>query len=193
MREFWRRWHVTSITWLRDYFAFPMAGRDAPTLRLFPSIVTGFALLGFWYGGGWTVAFWAAYSSAFLAFEAVGFGARISFWPRPIRHLYVLLVVTIGWVILRADSVAGAGNMLQVMTGLKGVRHLTVARYLTLEVVGRLDRRHRWCGPADPVAQSVASVGRCSNCSDGHDAHVAFAVCVAGLVTRMESADLSTT
>jgi len=134
IREFWRRWHVTSITWLRDYFAFPMAGRDAPTLRLLPSIVTGFALLGFWYGGGWTVALWAAYSSAFLAFEAVGFGARISFWPRAIRHLYVLLVVTIGWTILRADSVAAAGNMLQVMTGLKGLRQLTVARYLTLEV-----------------------------------------------------------
>ena len=134
IREFWRRWHVTSITWLRDYFAFPIAGRDAPTLRLLPSIVTGFALLGFWYGGGWTVALWAAYSSAFLAFEAVGFGARISFWPRAIRHLYVLLVVTIGWAILRADSIAAAGNMLQVMTGLKGLRQLTVARYLTLEV-----------------------------------------------------------
>jgi len=134
IREFWRRWHVTSITWLRDYCAFPIAGRDAPTLRLLPSIVTGFALLGFWYGGGWTVALWAAYSSAFLAFEAVGFGARISFWPRVIRHLYVLLVVTIGWAMLRADSIGAAGNMLQVMAGLKGFRHLTVARYLTLEV-----------------------------------------------------------
>jgi alginate O-acetyltransferase complex protein AlgI len=134
IREFWRRWHVTSITWLRDYFAFPIAGRDAPTLRLLPSIVTGFGLLGFWYGGGWTVALWAAYSSAFLAFEAVGFGARISFWPRAIRHLYVLLVVTIGWAMLRADSIGAAGNMLQVMAGLTGFRHLTVTRYLTLEV-----------------------------------------------------------
>lgn len=134
MREFWRRWHVTSITWLRDYLAFPMAGRDAPTLRLLPTIVTGFALLGFWYGGGWTVAVWAAYSSAFLAFEAVGLGARISFWPRPIRHLYVLVVVTVGWVILRADSVAAAGTMLQTMVGLSGLRHLTAGRFLTWPV-----------------------------------------------------------
>jgi alginate O-acetyltransferase complex protein AlgI len=134
VREFWRRWHVTSITWLRDYLAFPMAGRDAPTLSLFPSIVTGFALLGFWYGGGWTVALWAAYSSAFLAFEAVGFGARISFWPRPLRHLYVLIVVTVGWVILRSDSVAAAGTMLQVMAGAGELRHVTAARYLTLQV-----------------------------------------------------------
>jgi alginate O-acetyltransferase complex protein AlgI len=134
MREFWRRWHVTSITWLRDYFAFPMAGRDAPTLSLFPAILTGFALLGFWYGGGWTVAFWAAYSSAFLAFEAVGFGARISSWPTPIRHLYVLIVVTIGWVILRADTLTAAGAMLRTMAGIEGVRHLTLAIYLTPQV-----------------------------------------------------------
>jgi alginate O-acetyltransferase complex protein AlgI len=134
MREFWRRWHVTSITWLRDYFAFPMAGRDAPTFRLFPSIVTGFALLGFWYGGGWTVAPWAAYSSAFLAFEAVGLGARISVWPMPIRHLYVLIVAMVGWVILRADSVAAAGTMLQVMAGVRGFQPLTAARYLTPQV-----------------------------------------------------------
>jgi alginate O-acetyltransferase complex protein AlgI len=134
VREFWRRWHVTSITWLRDYLAFPMAGRDAPTLRLFPSIIAGFALLGFWYGGGWTVALWAAYSSAFLAFEAVGFGARISFWPTPIRHLYVLMVVTIGWVILRAESVAAAGTMLQAMLGMGGLRHLTAGRFLTVQL-----------------------------------------------------------
>jgi hypothetical protein len=83
MREFWRRWHVTSITWLRDYLAFPMAGRDADT-ALFPSIVTGFALLGFWYGGGWTVHSGQHIRAPFSHREAVGFGARISFWPTPV-------------------------------------------------------------------------------------------------------------
>jgi len=91
-------------------------------------------LLGFWYGGGWTVAVWAVYSSAFLAFEAVGLGARISSWPRALRHVYVLLVVTVGWVILRAESVAAAGSMLQVMFGMRGWPHLTAARYLTTQV-----------------------------------------------------------
>jgi alginate O-acetyltransferase complex protein AlgI len=135
VREFWRRWHVTSITWLRDYLAFPMAGRDAPTFRLLPSIVAGFALLGFWYGGGWTVALWAAYSSAFLALEALGFASRISFWPRPVRHVYVLIVVIVGWAILRADSMSAATSMLQAMAGASsGTDHLGIGRYLTLPV-----------------------------------------------------------
>jgi alginate O-acetyltransferase complex protein AlgI len=134
VREFWRRWHVTSITWLRDYLAFPISGRDAPTLRLLPNIVAGFVLLGFWYGAGWTVVIWAAYSSAFLALESVGLGPRLAHWRRPIQHAYVLLVVVIGWVILRADSVAAATMMVQTMVGMKGIAHLTAGRYLTPQV-----------------------------------------------------------
>jgi alginate O-acetyltransferase complex protein AlgI len=134
VREFWRRWHVTSITWLRDYIAFPMAGRDTPTLRLFPNIVAGFVLLGLWYGAGSTVAVWAAYSSAFLAVEALGFGPRLARWAAPFQHVYVLLVVTIGWVILRADSAAAATTMLQAMIGLDGVGQLTAGPYLTVQV-----------------------------------------------------------
>jgi alginate O-acetyltransferase complex protein AlgI len=134
MREFWRRWHVTSITWLRDYLGFPMAGRDTPTWALLPSILMGFALLGFWYGGGWTVPIWAGYSSAFLAFEAVGFGSAIAFWPAPFRHVYVLVVVTVSWAILRAASVGDAATMVATMFGLRGVGHLTITNYLTWPV-----------------------------------------------------------
>jgi alginate O-acetyltransferase complex protein AlgI len=134
MREFWRRWHVTSITWLRDYLAFPMAGRDSPTWASLPSIITGFALLGFWYGGGSTVPVWAAYSSAFLALEAVGFGARIASWPLVLRHLYVIVVVTVSWAILRAESVGAAATTVATMFGLHGLGRLTIASYLTWPV-----------------------------------------------------------
>jgi alginate O-acetyltransferase complex protein AlgI len=134
VREFWRRWHVTSITWLRDYVAFPMAGRDSPTWALLPSILAGFALLGFWYGGGWTVPIWAAYSSAFLAFEALGFGQRIAFWPASLRHLYVLTVVMVSWAILRAETVGAAATMVATMFGLRGLGHFTIANYLTWPV-----------------------------------------------------------
>jgi alginate O-acetyltransferase complex protein AlgI len=131
VREFWRRWHVTSITWLRDYLGFPIAGRDVPTLRLLPNIVAGFVLLGFWYGGGWTVVAWAAYSSVFLAFEALGLGPRLARWPKVAQHVYTLLVVTIGWVILRAGSLSTAAAMLQAMAGAHGVGWITARHYLT--------------------------------------------------------------
>jgi D-alanyl-lipoteichoic acid acyltransferase DltB (MBOAT superfamily) len=150
LREFWRRWHVTSMTWLRDYLAFPIAGRDTPTLALLPNIVAGFVLLGFWYGAGWTVGAWAAYSSAFLALEAIGFGARLARWPPAVRHLYVLLVVMTGWVILRAGSVPAAVTMLETLAGIQGAAGLTAGQYVTPTVAIALALALVGAGPLIP-------------------------------------------
>lgn len=119
VREFWRRWNVTAVTWLRDYLSLPMAGRDRPTPRLLPAIVLGFVLLGLWHGAGRTTLLWALYSAAWLALEALGFGARLERWPAVFRHAYLLLVTVVGWVILRADTVPAAVLFLQTMAGLR--------------------------------------------------------------------------
>lgn len=131
IREFWRRWHITAITWLRDYLSLPIAGRDTPTARLFLNIVIGFALLGLWHGGGATVPLWAAYSGSWLALEAVGLGARMERWPRVVRHGYVLVVVIVGWVVLRADSTGQAWTMLRAMAGVAPASAPGISRYLT--------------------------------------------------------------
>lgn len=167
VREFWRSWHVTTITWLRDYLAFPMAGRDTPTLRLAPNILLGFVLLGVWYGGGWTTLWWAAYSSAFLALEAIGLEARLARLPRILQRAYVLVVVTVGWTILRADSAASAATLLSTMAGFHGAAHLTATAYLTdgvvlaliVGVVGAgplIPWISRWRVSVDAVTASVA-------------------------------------
>jgi hypothetical protein len=107
-----------------------MAGRDAPSQLPHRH---WFRTAGILVWGRLDGRSLGAYSSAFLAFEAVGLSA--GFHPaEAIRHLYVLIVVTVGWVILRSDSVAAAGTMLQVMAGAGELRHLTAARYLTLQV-----------------------------------------------------------
>ena len=131
VREFWRRWNITAIMWLRDYLSLPIAGRDAPTPRLFLNIFLGFCLVGLWHGGGVNVLVWAAYSGVWLALEAVGLGTRLERWPRVLRHLYLILVMVVGWVVLRADTNAQALHFLQTMTGVSGPRVLTAWRYLT--------------------------------------------------------------
>jgi alginate O-acetyltransferase complex protein AlgI len=131
VREFWRRWNITSIMWLRDYLSLPIAGRDAHSPRLFGNTVIGFLLLGLWHGGGRTVWVWALYSAFWLALEAVGLGQRMERLPRAARHAYVLLVILVGWVILRADQGAQAWTYLQVMAGIKGASAWTAWRYLT--------------------------------------------------------------
>ncbi len=117
VREFWRRWNITSIMWLRDYLSLPIAGRDAPTPRLLLNIFFGFCLIGLWHGGSWNVVAWALFSSLWLALEAVGLGQRIERLPRVLRHVYVLLVTIVGWGLLRAETHAHAWTFLQAMAG----------------------------------------------------------------------------
>jgi alginate O-acetyltransferase complex protein AlgI len=118
VREFWRRWNITLITWLRDYLHLPIAGQEEPTLRLYGNIVAGFCLVGLWHGSGWTFVAWGVYCGSWLALEATALRGRIERLPAAARHLYVAAVVTIGWVILRAPSVAAAGGHLKAMAGL---------------------------------------------------------------------------
>jgi alginate O-acetyltransferase complex protein AlgI len=131
VREFWRRWNVTLITWLRDYLYLPIAGQDPPTLRLYVNIVAGFSLVGLWHGAGLNAPVWGVYFGSLLAIEAVGFGAKLERLPRAARHAYVLLAVLIGGVILRAETLPAALNVLTAMAGLGEAAGRSAARYFT--------------------------------------------------------------
>jgi alginate O-acetyltransferase complex protein AlgI len=150
IREFWRSWSITSIAWLRDYLELPIAGRDLPTPTLFVNIVVGFGLLGLFHGGGWTVPGWALYSGAWLALEAIGLGRVIARLPRPLRHVYVLTVVGLGWIVLRAESAAQLWTLLQAMSGAYGWSGATFARYTTWDVWFALVTAFIGAGPLVP-------------------------------------------
>jgi alginate O-acetyltransferase complex protein AlgI len=130
IREFWRRWNVTLITWLRDYLHLPIAGQEEPTLRLYGNIIVGFCLVGLWHGSGWTFPVWGLYCGSWLAFEAVGLRARIERLPAAVRHGYVIIVVTVGWVLLRSAGVGHAVAMLKAMSGLNDRPVLMAGRFL---------------------------------------------------------------
>jgi alginate O-acetyltransferase complex protein AlgI len=131
VRDFWRRWNITLMTALRDYVHLPIAGRENPGARLFANLVLAFALMGLWHATGWNVALWAVYSGMWLALEEAGLGARIAGLPRALRHLYVLLVIGVGWVLLRAESVPAALQFLETMAGLNWASGLTAHHYMT--------------------------------------------------------------
>jgi alginate O-acetyltransferase complex protein AlgI len=151
VREFWRRWNITLMTWLRDYLRLPIAERDEPAPRLYANIVIGFCLVGLWHGGGRAVVIWSLYSGMWLALEAVGLGAEVRRLPASIRHVYLLTVVMIGWVILRADTPSGAFAFLQTMAGLKGLAGRTAQQYLTLPLGLALGAAIVGAGPMVPA------------------------------------------
>jgi alginate O-acetyltransferase complex protein AlgI len=150
VREFWRRWHVSAITWLRDYLSLPMVGRDRPTPRLFANILVSFSLLALWHGGSGTALLWAGYSGGWLALEAIGLSLLIERAPRWVRHAYLLLVVVIGWVVLRAQTPEHAWLMLKAMAGWSGANAFPAGRFLSFEIWAALFVAVIGAGPLVP-------------------------------------------
>ncbi len=132
IREFWRRWNITLITWLRDYVSLPIAGHERGSRRLFVLTICGFVLVGLWTEASWSVLPWAVYCASWLAIEAAGLGALLPRVPRALRHVYVLLVVLLGWVLLRASGPGPLLGYLEAMVGASIAPFGASAEYFTL-------------------------------------------------------------
>jgi len=147
IREFWRRWNVTLITWLRDYASLPIVGHERPTFRLYLATIAGFVIVGLWYRPTLHVLPWAAYMAAWLAIESLGFETLVRRAPRGLRHVYVLVVVLFGWMMIRA---AGPGPLLgytEAMLGLSIVKFGASSVYLTPGFVTALACAILFAGP----------------------------------------------
>jgi alginate O-acetyltransferase complex protein AlgI len=116
--EFWRRWHMSLSTWFRDYLYIPLGGNRVGPLRRGLNLLTVFVLCGLWHGAGWTFLLWGLYHGLFLVLERAGLGRALDRTWSPLRRLYTLLVVLVGWVFFRSATLAQAGAMLTAMAGL---------------------------------------------------------------------------
>jgi alginate O-acetyltransferase complex protein AlgI len=132
--DFWHRWHMTLSRWFLDYLYIPLGGNRISSGRTYVNLMIVFLLCGFWHGANWTFLIWGAYHGAFLVIERLGFGKVLRRLWLPLRHLYLILVVMIGWVFFRCDSLNSAARFLFAMMGFGAGSPLTVAdRYLTNE------------------------------------------------------------
>ncbi len=120
VQDFWRRWHISLSSWFRDYVYVPLGGNRGSSQRTHVNLVAVFFLCGLWHGASWTFVVWGLFHGAFLVLERLG--ARDprtgpSLARRAGGHVYALLVVMVGWVLFRADTLAGAVGMLRAMAG----------------------------------------------------------------------------
>ncbi|MDQ6701101.1 MAG: MBOAT family protein, partial [Acidobacteriota bacterium] len=134
--EFWRRWHISLSTWLRDYLYFPL-GRTGNRSKQYRNLLIVFLLCGLWHGAAWHFVIWGLFHGVFRVFERMGLTELLERAPRPVRHSYTLLVVIIGWVLFRAETVANAGAYLAAMfaLGKSSSPDFELRRYLPLDVV----------------------------------------------------------
>ena len=101
IKEFWRRWHISLSTWLKEYLYIPLGGNRKGRPRTVANKVVVFFLCGLWHGAAWTFAVWGLIHGFFLLLEEY---LPISKLPKPLGWLYTMLVVTFAFVLFRADS-----------------------------------------------------------------------------------------
>lgn len=118
VRDFWRRWHISLSTWFRDYLYIPLGGNRVSEARNHFNLILVFFLCGLWHGASWTFAIWGLYHGLFLVLERTRFGGFVDGLPRPFRHGYMLLVVLLGWVLFRAESLEHALGFVAAMSGM---------------------------------------------------------------------------
>ena len=118
--EFWRRWHISLSTWFRDYLYIPLGGNRLGPLKTYRNLLIVFVLCGLWHGASWTFVLWGLYHGLFLVIERLGLGKVLARAPGVISWAWTLLVVMVGWVFFRAETLSGALDVLRSMAGVNG-------------------------------------------------------------------------
>lgn len=121
--EFWRRWHISLSTWLRDYLYIPLGGNRKGTVRTYVNLFLTMLLGGLWHGANWTFILWGAWHGVILAIErffGVDPDAPAGRTRRAVTMTATLIAVMIGWVLFRAHDLSAAADFYAGMLGSNG-------------------------------------------------------------------------
>lgn len=110
LQDFWRRWHISLSTWLRDYLYIPLGGNRRGKLRTYVNLIVTMLLGGLWHGANWTFVMWGGIHGFGLALERLFKLSedRLTFFSRWGRRIVIFHIVCLAWVFFRADSVTAA-------------------------------------------------------------------------------------
>ena len=173
LHGFWRRWAMTLVGWFDAYLRLPLrsepggsAGREAQAIL---SLLLLFLLIAGWHGPGWPLLLWGAWHGAAVALERTPWGPLLARLPAPARHGYVLLVVTAGWILFRADTPADAVVFARALAGLGAAPSLNNPLPLTggvqialavgaVAAVPLLPAVSRWSVTVDAIATALQMI-----------------------------------
>jgi len=126
--EFWKRWHISLSTWLRDYLFLPIAYAamrriQGPRLWTFKAETWGYGagiictmfLGGLWHGASWNFVIWGLFHGFFILLERAWLGKRLKKLWSPLRRIYTLFIVITGWILFRTANLTEAAGYLKSM------------------------------------------------------------------------------
>lgn len=117
--EFWRRWHISLSTWLREYLYIPLGGNRKGPARTYVNLAMTMLLGGLWHGASWNFVIWGGIHGGMLAAErAQGRSSFYSRLPRVLKTAATFIIVLFTWVFFRASDLPRALSYCGSMIGL---------------------------------------------------------------------------
>jgi D-alanyl-lipoteichoic acid acyltransferase DltB (MBOAT superfamily) len=123
-QNFWRHWHISLSTWLRDYAYISFGGSRGGFWKTNRNLMATMLLGGLWHGAAWTFLVWGLYHGVLLVGHRMLNSLRVPFttpsWSsaisRPVAILIMFQLTCIGWLLFRAQSMAQVGGFLKALT-----------------------------------------------------------------------------
>lgn len=119
--EFWRRWHISLSTWLRDYLYISLGGNRFGAFRTYANLMITMGLGGLWHGASWTFMAWGVWHGAGLVAERLWKNAKLPNPPSAVSYAGTMIFVFLGWTLFRAEDWARANTMFAGMAGRNGL------------------------------------------------------------------------
>jgi alginate O-acetyltransferase complex protein AlgI len=113
--EFWRRWHITLGTWMKNYLYIPLGGNQVSSGRLYMNLVIVFLLSGLWHGASWNFVLWGAYHGFFLVIERLFLLDVYRRTGKLVSVPLTFIIVVTGWVLFRNEDLGYATGVIQRM------------------------------------------------------------------------------
>ena len=142
LQDFWRRWHISLSTWLRDYLYIPLGGNRLGEAMTYRNLLLTMLLGGLWHGANWTFVIWGGIQGLVLSFERFIFGHHEEHvvphgWSKWLRRVITFQIVCFSWIFFRAESVSGAATMIRSLGHFQWTSDYTAAWTLLL-ILGAL-------------------------------------------------------
>jgi alginate O-acetyltransferase complex protein AlgI len=116
LADFWRRWHISLSSLLRDYIYIPLGGNRKGEARTYANLLLTMLIGGLWHGASWNFLIWGGIHGAVLCIERKT--TWLNRWPRPLRVFSTFLVVLLSWVFFRSADLPGALSYLGTLIGI---------------------------------------------------------------------------
>jgi alginate O-acetyltransferase complex protein AlgI len=114
--NFWRRWHITLSSWMRDYLYIPLGGnRVSSNYRLYSNLIFVFAISGFWHGASWNFLIWGLFHGTFLILDRLFLKAWLNRLPLFASRIFTFSVVLVGWVFFAIEDLSVALDFISTM------------------------------------------------------------------------------